>query len=190
MIQIAISSIAFMLTLSSVCSNTINFQPFHVHELVYIMHELGTSHSSQFSPNSRHTTHKMVLELVHRDKISNHGKMSYWHLLREQLQHDSERVVRIYRMQKNISNRSFLYKLQDFGSAVVSGAEEGIGEYFVKIGSGSPLVDQYMVIDTGSDLTWVQRQPCTHCYHQADPIFDPVGSASFTRVFFFLMKDP
>lgn len=185
MVQIAISIIAFMLALymSSVCSiNTINFQSLRVHDLAYNMHQLGKSHSSQFPPTSLHARHGMALELVHRDKISIHGKKSYWHLFQEQLNRDSKRVAGFYRLQKITSNISSLYKLQDFGSAVVSGAEEGIGEYFVKIGIGSPPVDQYMVIDTGSDMTWVQCQPCTHCYHQAGPIFDPAGSASFTRV--------
>lgn len=182
MIKIAISSIVFMVTLSSICGNTMKFQSLPGHELAYTIHELGTSHSSHFPSNSLHNRYKRALELVHRDKISIHGKQGYWHLFKERLNRDSKRVAGLYGRQKNNSNISSLYELQDFGSAVVSGVEEGIGEYLVKIGIGNPPVDQYMVIDTGSDMTWVQCEPCTQCYHQADPIFDPASSASFTRV--------
>ncbi|CAM8938861.1 unnamed protein product [Rhodiola kirilowii] len=60
--------------------------------------------------------------------------------------------------------------------------EQGSGEYFVRIGVGSPPRNQYMVIDSGSDIVWVQCQPCTQCYTQSDPLFDPSASASFTGV--------
>ncbi|KAJ4812071.1 Eukaryotic aspartyl protease family protein [Rhynchospora pubera] len=181
MIKIAISSIAFLLALSA-GSNAINFQSLSVHELAYTTHEIDTSHSTQLPSNSIYKKHQMTLQLVHRDKMSIHGKKTYWHLFQEQLIRDSKRLAGLYRQLKNSSSRSSSYELHDFGSAVVSGVEEGIGEYFVKIGIGSPPVDQYMVVDTGSDVTWVQCEPCTNCYNQADPIFDPAGSASFTRI--------
>lgn len=60
--------------------------------------------------------------------------------------------------------------------------EEGSGEYFVRIGVGSPPRSQYMVIDSGSDIVWVQCQPCTRCYQQSDPVFDPADSSSFAGV--------
>lgn len=56
---------------------------------------------------------------------------------------------------------------------MVSGTEQGSGEYFVRIGVGSPPKNQYVVIDSGSDIIWVQCQPCTQCYHQSDPVFNP-----------------
>ncbi|PNX75745.1 protein ASPARTIC PROTEASE IN GUARD CELL 2-like [Trifolium pratense] len=69
-----------------------------------------------------------------------------------------------------------------FGSDVVSGTEEGSGEYFVRIGIGSPANYQYMVIDSGSDIVWIQCEPCDQCYNQTDPIFNPATSASFIGV--------
>ncbi|XP_019442330.1 PREDICTED: probable aspartic protease At2g35615 [Lupinus angustifolius] len=35
------------------------------------------------------------------------------------------------------------------------------------------------VADTGSDLTWIQCSPCTKCYKQRLPIFDPRNSYTF-----------
>ncbi|CAN0908990.1 Protein ASPARTIC PROTEASE IN GUARD CELL 2 [Linum grandiflorum] len=46
--------------------------------------------------------------------------------------------------------------------------EQGSGEYFVRIGVGSPPTSQYMVVDSGSDIS--------------DPLFDPEFSASFSAV--------
>ncbi|KAL3649241.1 hypothetical protein CASFOL_005644 [Castilleja foliolosa] len=48
---------------------------------------------------------------------------------------------------------------------------------------GTPRQAQNLVIDTGSDISWVQCQPCDDkCYQQFDPIFDPRASTSFTNI--------
>ncbi|OEL34780.1 Protein ASPARTIC PROTEASE IN GUARD CELL 1 [Dichanthelium oligosanthes] len=65
---------------------------------------------------------------------------------------------------------------------VVSGVGQGSGEYFSRVGVGSPARELYMVLDTGSDVTWVQCQPCADCYQQSDPVFDPSLSASYAAV--------
>ncbi|TKW13350.1 hypothetical protein SEVIR_5G094500v4 [Setaria viridis] len=65
---------------------------------------------------------------------------------------------------------------------VVSGVGQGSGEYFSRVGIGSPARQLYMVLDTGSDVTWVQCQPCADCYQQSDPVFDPSLSASYAAV--------
>ncbi|KAI9072634.1 hypothetical protein K1719_045401 [Acacia pycnantha] len=54
------------------------------------------------------------------------------------------------------------------------------GEYFTRVGIGKPPSQAYMVIDTGSDVSWIQCAPCADCYQQADPIFDPASSASYS----------
>nr|CAD1821073.1 unnamed protein product [Ananas comosus var. bracteatus] len=74
------------------------------------------------------------------------------------------------------------YHVDDFGSEVVSGLDEGSGEYFVRVGVGSPPKDQYLVVDSGSDVIWVQCQPCAQCYAQSDPVFDPAESSSFAGI--------
>ncbi|KAK7269738.1 hypothetical protein RIF29_22473 [Crotalaria pallida] len=37
-----------------------------------------------------------------------------------------------------------------------------------------------MILDTGSDVTWVQCAPCERCYHQLNPIFNPNSSSSYS----------
>ncbi|CAA6665418.1 unnamed protein product [Spirodela intermedia] len=63
---------------------------------------------------------------------------------------------------------------------VVSGTSQGSGEYFSRVGIGRPARLQYMVLDTGSDVTWAQCQPCADCYQQADPFFDPAASSTYS----------
>ncbi|KAL5221660.1 hypothetical protein ABZP36_026373 [Zizania latifolia] len=49
-------------------------------------------------------------------------------------------------------------------------------------GSSSRAGNLTVIVDTGSDLTWVQCKPCFVCYAQRDPLFDPSGSASYAAV--------
>jgi len=67
-------------------------------------------------------------------------------------------------------------------SPIVSGTSQGSGEYFTQVGIGSPPRQLYVVIDTGSDVSWVQCSPCSECYSQSDPIFDPLTSSSFASL--------
>ncbi|KAL6196557.1 hypothetical protein ACLB2K_032171 [Fragaria x ananassa] len=39
-----------------------------------------------------------------------------------------------------------------------------------------------MVLDTGSDVVWLQCAPCKRCYSQTDPVFDPRKSSSFSSL--------
>lgn len=121
------------------------------------------------------------LKLVHRDVISVGNFSGYHHRFEERMKRDVKRVAGLTRRLTGGGGGAG-YHATDFGSEVVSGMNEGSGEYFVRIGVGSPPWDQYMVIDSGSDIVWVQCQPCSQCYRQADPVFDPAASASFAGV--------
>ncbi|KAL6139085.1 hypothetical protein ACLB2K_064362 [Fragaria x ananassa] len=69
-----------------------------------------------------------------------------------------------------------------FSSSIVSGLSQGNDEYFTGIGVGSPPKYLYMVLDTGSDVVWLQCAPCKRCYSQTDPVFDPRKSSSFSSL--------
>ncbi|CAA0831379.1 Eukaryotic aspartyl protease family protein [Striga hermonthica] len=73
-------------------------------------------------------------------------------------------------------------KSRNFSSSLIPGASMGSGEYFTRIGFGTPAKRFYLAIDTGSDLTWLQCKPCQKCYSQVDDIFDPKYSRSFASV--------
>lgn len=71
---------------------------------------------------------------------------------------------------------------EEISSPIVSGLSQGSGEYFTRFGVGTPPKESYFVMDTGSDLSWTQCQPCNSCYKQTDPLFNPAQSSSYDAV--------
>ncbi|XP_042515844.1 aspartyl protease family protein At5g10770-like [Macadamia integrifolia] len=64
-----------------------------------------------------------------------------------------------------------------------SGQSIGTGNFVVKIGFGTPKQEFRVVFDTGSDLTWIQCQPCAvQCYSQQDPYFNPSASSTYSNI--------
>lgn len=49
--------------------------------------------------------------------------------------------------------------------------------YIVTMGLGG--LNMTVIVDTGSDLTWVQCEPCKSCYNQQGPLFKPSSSPSY-----------
>ncbi|XP_078154404.1 aspartyl protease family protein At5g10770-like [Carex rostrata] len=62
------------------------------------------------------------------------------------------------------------------------GGSYGVGNYIVQVGFGTPSKTLTLVFDTGSEVTWIQCEPCQYCYMQLDPIFDPSQSTTFANV--------
>ncbi|KAE8774309.1 aspartic proteinase nepenthesin-2-like [Hordeum vulgare] len=67
-------------------------------------------------------------------------------------------------------------------ATVESGVAVGSGEYLVDVYVGTPPRRFRMIMDTGSDLNWLQCAPCLDCFHQTGPVFDPAASASYRNV--------
>ncbi|CAL5052609.1 unnamed protein product [Urochloa decumbens] len=67
--------------------------------------------------------------------------------------------------------------------AHLGGAVDSL-EYVVAVGLGTPSVPQTLLMDTGSDLSWVQCAPCnsTACYPQKDPLFEPAKSSTYALI--------
>lgn len=149
--------------------------------------ELNEIHpqGSQHQQHGNNGTSKV--QVYHRDKLGYSHFIDHRDRFQARMKRDAKRVGAIV---KRISGGrktageggGGVYEEAKFGTEVVSGMEQGSGEYFVRIGVGSPPRNQYMVIDSGSDIVWVQCQPCNLCYHQSDPVFDPSLSASFAGV--------
>ncbi|XP_061354217.1 aspartyl protease family protein At5g10770-like isoform X2 [Gastrolobium bilobum] len=61
-----------------------------------------------------------------------------------------------------------------------SGLSIGSGNYYVKIGLGTPAKYFSMIVDTGSSLSWLQCHPCIiFCHEQVDPIFNSSTSKTY-----------
>ncbi|KAH0983746.1 hypothetical protein GBA52_010923 [Prunus armeniaca] len=63
-----------------------------------------------------------------------------------------------------------------------SGVSLGSGEYFMDVFIGTPPKHFSLILDTGSDLNWVQCAPCYACFEQDGPHYDPKDSTSFRDI--------
>lgn len=65
---------------------------------------------------------------------------------------------------------------------VESGVSMGSGEYFIDVFIGTPPRHFQLIMDTGSDLNWVQCLPCVDCYPQGGPLFNASLSSTYRPV--------
>ncbi|XP_044492082.1 aspartyl protease family protein 2-like [Mangifera indica] len=63
-----------------------------------------------------------------------------------------------------------------------SGVSLGSGEYFMDVFIGTPPKHFSLILDTGSDLNWIQCVPCYDCFEQNGPYYDPKDSTSFRNI--------
>ncbi|TKY46775.1 Aspartic proteinase nepenthesin-2 [Spatholobus suberectus] len=63
-----------------------------------------------------------------------------------------------------------------------SGVSLGSGEYFMDVFVGTPPKHFSLILDTGSDLNWIQCVPCYACFEQNGPYYDPKDSSSFKNI--------
>ncbi|XWS12041.1 hypothetical protein CRYUN_Cryun37aG0056500 [Craigia yunnanensis] len=60
------------------------------------------------------------------------------------------------------------------------GLSIGSGNYYIRIGLGTPVKYYAVLMDTGSSFSWIQCEPCIIYRHsQADPIFNPSASKTY-----------
>ncbi|KAK4802928.1 hypothetical protein SAY86_001131 [Trapa natans] len=134
---------------------------------------------------SRESSSAVSVQLHHIDALSsNMTPQALFHL---RLQRDAARASSLSSLAaaaaagprgRHTTNAT----LAGFSSSVVSGLAQGSGEYFTRLGVGTPPRYLYMVLDTGSDVVWIQCAPCRRCYSQVDPIFNPSKSRSFKAI--------
>ncbi|KAG0615471.1 hypothetical protein M758_5G044000 [Ceratodon purpureus] len=71
------------------------------------------------------------------------------------------------------------FPAQDVETPLFSALTFGTGEYFAIVGVGTPHRYIYLLMDTGSDITWLQCAPCKNCYKQKNTLFNPSDSSTF-----------
>jgi len=57
-----------------------------------------------------------------------------------------------------------------------------IGQYLMELYIGTPPIKISGLVDTGSDLIWIQCVPCLGCYKQIEPMFDPIKSSTYNNI--------
>ncbi|KAJ4893951.1 Protein ASPARTIC PROTEASE IN GUARD CELL 1 [Raphanus sativus] len=125
----------------------------------------------------------LSLELHSRDTLLASQHKNYKSLVLSRLERDSSRVASIISKVRlaveGTDSSETRYQPEELTTPVISGASQGSGEYFSRLGVGTPAKEMYMVLDTGSDVNWIQCKPCSSCYQQSDPIFDPSSSSTY-----------
>ncbi|KAK9280995.1 hypothetical protein L1049_003886 [Liquidambar formosana] len=132
---------------------------------------------SCLSQKSRREKGSAILEMKHRDYCS--GTIKDWNEnLQKRLILDDIRVLSLQsRIKNTISTRSDAPKTE---IPLTSGIKLQTLNYIVTMELGNRNMS--VIVDTGSELTWVQCQPCRSCYNQKDPIFNPSISPSYQSV--------
>ncbi|KAL6970661.1 Aspartic endopeptidase [Sarracenia purpurea var. burkii] len=97
-------------------------------------------------------------------------------------------ATKLERMQ-NAFQRSFSRAARfqrSYKSPALGGTQSQIlsanGEYIMKLSIGTPPVSVLGIADTGSDLIWTQCKPCSGCYWQTSPLFDPMNSSTYRKL--------
>ncbi|XP_010527532.1 PREDICTED: protein ASPARTIC PROTEASE IN GUARD CELL 1-like [Tarenaya hassleriana] len=155
-----------------------------VKEIASLSHEMTAFRLNQQEEQSPASS-PLSLKLHSRASVRENEHRDYRTLTLSRLERDSARVRSLVTRLGQAVNGASLADLMaktttaEIEGPVVSGTSQGSGEYFSRVGIGNPPRQVYMVIDTGSDVNWLQCAPCADCYQQADPIFDPLSSSSY-----------
>ncbi|KAJ4981400.1 hypothetical protein NE237_032237 [Protea cynaroides] len=67
-------------------------------------------------------------------------------------------------------------------ASLESGVTLGSGEYVMDVFVGTPPKHFSLILDTGSDLNWIQCLPCHDCFEQNGPFYNPQESNSFHSI--------
>nr|GMD33869.1 aspartyl protease family protein At5g10770-like [Ipomoea batatas] len=137
-------------------------------------YNLNPSCSSQKSRKENGAT---ILEMKHKDSCS--GAVKNWEEWQQKSLADDD--IRVRSIQSHIISRK---KIEGDSvqaqTPITSGLKLQTLNYIVSISIGSR--NMTVIVDTGSDLTWVQCQPCRSCYSQPQPLFNPSLSPSYLSV--------
>ncbi|RZC91467.1 hypothetical protein C5167_027528 [Papaver somniferum] len=125
-----------------------------------------------------------TVKIQSRDTLLKPTHKDYKALTIDRLERDSARVKSITSKLDLASTDGILKPRQneDIAGPVSSGVKHGSGEYFARVGVGSPPKPQCLILDTVSDISWLQCAPCMQCYNQTGPIFEPSYSTSFSYI--------
>ncbi|CAL0302246.1 unnamed protein product [Lupinus luteus] len=111
------------------------------------------------------------VELIHRDSpkspLYNFSETQFERMTKA-INHSLNRVEHFYPPEYCVNYRALQAPLT-----------HRYGSYFMKLSIGTPSFDVMASLDTGSNLIWLQCQPCKKCYSQTNPIFDPSKSKTY-----------
>jgi len=120
---------------------------------------------------SQAASNDFSVELIHRDSL----KSPFYKPTQNKYQH----VVNAVR--RSINRVSHFYKnsLANTPESTVISYE---GDYIMSYSVGTPSFKSYGNVDTGSNIVWLQCEPCEQCYNQTLSKFNPSKSSSYKNI--------
>ncbi|KAL3819115.1 hypothetical protein ACJIZ3_005020 [Penstemon smallii] len=169
----------FLLLVSSYTHKVYSYSTYGEKELLSFKNHQWTHNKAYnqtcFTQKSRTENGATILEMKHRDFCSR--PINNWNQkLQKRLIDDDIRVKSIQSRIKNIVSTT----QTETQVPITSGIKLEILNYIVTVTLGGRNLT--VIVDTGSDLTWVQCQPCKLCYTQPEPLFNPLISPSYQLV--------
>ncbi|XP_050213625.1 aspartic proteinase CDR1 [Mercurialis annua] len=117
---------------------------------------------------------RLVSKLIHRDSISSpyfNPKETVDDRIERTMKTSVTRIAYLYAQTKrNVS-------LNDFQLNLVPTNYEPL--FMVNFSMGQPPTPQLAIMDTGSNMLWVQCAPCKRCSRHAGPRFNPSRSSTY-----------
>ncbi|KAI3694061.1 hypothetical protein L1987_77020 [Smallanthus sonchifolius] len=116
------------------------------------------------------TLHKRILEKKHRKTMNRPKKTDVSHV---------GKLKPAEAEPPTAAEETYAGKLM---GTLKSGVTLGSGEYFMDVFIGTPPKHYSLILDTGSDLNWIQCTPCYDCFEQTGPHYDPNQSSSYRNI--------
>ncbi|XP_038695459.1 aspartic proteinase CDR1-like [Tripterygium wilfordii] len=80
-----------------------------------------------------------------------------------------------------LETRASYFVASDDARARLVADDAGV-QFMANFSIGTPPVPQLLSMDTGSNPLWIQCKPCTKCFRQSSPIFDPSKSSTYKNL--------
>ncbi|XWS41244.1 hypothetical protein CRYUN_Cryun17cG0064600 [Craigia yunnanensis] len=121
--------------------------------------------------------------LEHRNKLQNGFRVTLKHV------DSGKNLTKWERIQRGIKRGH--HRLQRLNATVLEKSDSaevqalvfaGNGEFLMDLSIGTPPKSYSAILDTGSDLIWTQCEPCSQCFDQSTPIFDPKKCSTFSKL--------
>ncbi|XP_027344868.1 aspartyl protease family protein At5g10770 [Abrus precatorius] len=178
----AMAMLPFFLSLVSLClintKGVLTFEEKKMFNVQMLQKKKQLDTQSCLLPESKRVKGAIILEMKDRGHCSE-KKIDWNRRFQKQLILDDLRVRSIQSMIRKMVS-SHTVEASQTQIPLSSGINLQTLNYIVTMGLGSQ--NMTVIIDTGSDLTWVQCEPCMSCYNQQGPVFKPSTSSSYQSV--------
>ncbi|KAM7511066.1 hypothetical protein LguiB_009941 [Lonicera macranthoides] len=88
----------------------------------------------------------------------------------------------IHRSKKRLQRLTTMATIPPAVNNITAPVRAGDGEFLMNLSIGTPAKPFSAIMDTGSDLIWTQCSPCTKCFNQPTPVFDPKNSSTSSNI--------